>query len=143
MVLPRKFSTPSPARRTCWLLLAPPHSLTRDRTRTLRVIATELGVAHILEGSVRRAGDRLRITAQLIRASDGFHLWSQNYDRDVADVIDMQEDLATNIANALETTMDPEALADMLQVGTQSVEAYHAYLRGLALQATAQENGRT
>lgn len=110
--------------------------------KDLRLIATELGVAHILEGSVRRAGDRLRVTAQLIRASDGFHLWSQNYDRDVADVIDMQEDLATNIANAMETTMDPDALADMLRVGTQSVEAYHAYLQGLAHRQSAQETGQ-
>lgn len=109
--------------------------------KDLRVIATELGVAHILEGSVRRAGDRLRITAQLIRASDGFHLWSENYDRDVADVIDVQEDLATNIANALETTMDPAALADMLRIGTQTVEAYHAYLRGLAFYSASQETG--
>jgi TolB-like protein len=109
--------------------------------KDLRLIATELGVAHILEGSVRRAGDRLRITAQLIRASDGFHLWSQNYDRDVADVIDMQEDLATNIANAMETTMDPDALADMLEVGTQSVEAYQAYLRGIAYLDSSGETG--
>lgn len=109
--------------------------------KDLRLIATELGVAHILEGSVRQAGDRLRITAQLIRASDGFHLWSQNYDRDVADVIDMQEDLATNIANAMETTMDPEALADMLQVGTQSVAAYQAYLRGIAYLDSSGETG--
>jgi TolB-like protein len=69
--------------------------------KDLRVIATELGVAHILEGSVRRAGDRLRITAQLIRASDGFHLWSENYDREAADMIDVQEDLAIKIASAM------------------------------------------
>ncbi|MGI9222507.1 MAG: hypothetical protein ACR2QS_15885 [Woeseiaceae bacterium] len=109
--------------------------------KDLRLIATELGVAHILEGSVRRAGDRLRVTAQLIRASDGFHLWSQNYDRDVADVIDMQEDLATNIANAMETTMDPDALADMLRVGTQSVDAYQAYLRGMGFLDSSGETG--
>ena len=94
-------------------------------------IAATLGVAHILEGSVRSGGDRIRVTAQLIRASDGFHLWSENYDRDVADMIGIQEDLALNIANALETSMDPEALAEMARVGTDSIEAYREYLRGI------------
>ena len=84
---------------------------------------------------MRRAGDRLRVTAQLIRAADGFHLWSQNYDRDAADVIDIQEDLALQIATALETTMDPAALADMVRVGTRSVEAYLDYIRGIEVRA--------
>ena len=100
-------------------------------------IAAELGVAHVLEGSVRSSGDRIRVTAQLIRASDGFHLWSQNYDRDVADMIGIQEDLASSIAMALETSMDPEALAQMAQAGTRSVEAYREYLHGLQLQTEA------
>ena len=96
-------------------------------------IASELGVAHVLEGSVRSGADRIRVTAQLIRASDGFHLWSQNYDRDVDDMIGIQEDLAVNIANALETSMDPQALAEMARVGTASVDAYREYLRGVQL----------
>ena len=96
-------------------------------------IAKELGVAHVLEGSVRAVGDRLRVTAQLIRASDGFHIWSESYDRDKSDMISIQEDLATHIAQALETSMDPAALAEMTRVGTSSVEAYQAYLQGLSL----------
>jgi len=100
-------------------------------------IAAELGVAHVLEGSVRSSGERIRVTAQLIRASDGFHLWSENYDRDKADMIAIQEDLAMNIAQALETTMDPAALAKMTSSGTRSVEAYQEYLRGLSLLAKA------
>ncbi len=103
--------------------------------KDIPTIARELGVAHILEGSVRRSGDRIRVTAQLIRAEDGFHLWSQNYDRDAIDVIEIQEDLAIQIARALETTMDPQALADMLRVGTRSVAAYQAYIHGAALRA--------
>ena len=95
-------------------------------------IAKELGVAHILEGSVRRAGDRIRVTAQLIRADDAFNLWSEHFDRSAEDVISIQEDLAINIAKALKTTMDPEALEKMLQAGTRSVEAYEHYLNGLA-----------
>ena len=105
----------------------------KGSTLDLPDIANELGVEHILEGSVRSSGDRLRVTAQLIRASDGFHVWSENYDRDTADMIEIQEDLALNIANALETTMDPDALAAMINTGTRSVEAYEAYLRGLSL----------
>jgi len=109
--------------------------------KDIRVIANELGVAHVLEGSVRRAGERLRVTAQLIRASDGFHLWSENYDRDAADVIDVQEDLAIKIAGAMETTMDPEALRNMLSAGTQSIDAYQAYLRGIAKTIQASTSG--
>ena len=103
--------------------------------KDIPTIAEELGVAHVLEGSVRRSGDRIRVTAQLIRANDGFHLWSQNYDRDSTDIIEIQEDLAIQIASALETTMDPEALADMLRVGTSSVTAYQAYIHGSAVRA--------
>ena len=96
-------------------------------------IAKALGVDHILEGSVRRSGDRLRVTAQLVRANDGFHMWSQNYDRKLDDLIDIQENVAIEIANALETAMDPEALAKMVSSGTNSVPAFEAYLRGLAV----------
>lgn len=74
----------------------------------IQTIAAALGVAHVLEGSVRRDRDRLRVTAQLIRASDGFHLWSQSYDRNPQDVITIQEEIAIEIATALETAMDPE-----------------------------------
>jgi len=91
-------------------------------------IASRIGVDHVLEGSVRRGGDTLRITAQLIRASDGFHLWSETFDRTMDDIISIQEEIAVQIANALETAMNPEALADMMDVGTSSVAAYEAYL---------------
>jgi TolB-like protein len=95
-------------------------------------IAASLGVEHVLEGSVRRSGDRLRVTAQLIRAEDGFHLWSETYDRTLDDVIEIQEQVAIEIADALDTAMDPEALARMVSAGTSSVPAYEAYLQGLA-----------
>ena len=104
-------------------------------------IAKTLGVAHILEGSVRRGGERLRVTAQLIRASDGFHLWSETFDRKPEDVIAIQEDVAFEIANALETAMDPEALKQMVSAGTASVAAYEAYLEGLALEGLVGSSG--
>jgi TolB-like protein len=105
----------------------------RDSDLPLDQIATELGVEHILEGSVRSSGDRIRVTAQLIRAADSSHVWSENYDRNQADMIAIQEDLAKSIAEALETSMDPAALEAMAQVGTSSVEAYVAYLKGRSL----------
>jgi TolB-like protein len=104
-------------------------------------IAAELGVAHVLEGSVRSATGRVRVTAQLIRASDGFHLWSQTYDREAADVIAIQEELATAIALAMQTSMDPQALAGMAAVGTRSVEAYQAYLQGIVLRGELTREG--
>ena len=83
--------------------------------KDLSTIAEELGVANVLEGSIRGTGERIRVSAQLIRAADGFHVWSQTYDRDAGDVIGIQEDIAFRIASALQTTMDPEALQDMVR----------------------------
>ena len=113
----------------------------KGSNESITAIADALGVAHVLEGSVRRGKDRLRITAQLIRATDGFHLWSETYDRSPDDVIAIQEDLAFEIAGALEIAMDPEALATMVSVGTASVPAYEAYLEGLAFDAQASQTG--
>ena len=104
---------------------------------TVEEIGEQLGVAHVLEGSVRRSGDNVRVTAQLVRVSDGFHIWSNNYDRELASVINIQEDIALQIARALQTSMDPEALTEMLRVGTRSVEAYDLYLRGLVARDAA------
>lgn len=103
----------------------------RDSKLSVQQIGEELGVAHVLEGSVRSSPGRVRVTAQLIRAEDGFHLWSENYDRQTDDIIGIQEDMATKIALALQTSMSSEALADMARVGTQSVAAYLEYLKGL------------
>lgn len=113
----------------------------KDSAKDVPTIATELGVEHILEGSVRRSDTRLRVTAQLIRASDGFHLWSETYDRDVADMIEIQESVAIAIARALQTAMDPEALASMVASGTHSIPAYEAYLEGLAFGVSSVTTG--
>ncbi|MBT8100445.1 MAG: hypothetical protein KJO82_11875 [Gammaproteobacteria bacterium] len=113
----------------------------KGSTEDVPTIAAALGVAHVLEGSVRRSRDRLRVTAQLIRAHDGFHLWSQTYDRNPDDVIAIQEDVAVEIARALETAMDPEALELMVSAGTSSVPAYEAYLEALAYGARSLESG--
>jgi TolB-like protein len=101
----------------------------REQGADVAAIAASLGVAHILEGSVRRAGDQVRITAQLIRARDNAHLWSQTFDRDAADVIRVQEEIAYEIARTLRTALDPEQLARMVAAGTNSVAAHEAFLR--------------
>jgi TolB-like protein/cytochrome c-type biogenesis protein CcmH/NrfG len=75
----------------------------KGKNEDLRTIAEALGVANILEGSVRRSGNRLRVTAQLIKADDGFHLWSETYDRDDGDIFVIQDEIASNVAHALQT----------------------------------------
>ena len=113
----------------------------KGSTESVPVIAAALGVDHVLEGSVRRGGETLRITAQLIRASDGFHLWSETFDRTMEDIIAIQEEIAVQIATALETAMDPEALEKMMKAGTSSVAAYEAFLTGQGAVRAADESG--
>jgi len=77
----------------------------KGRNEDLRVIGEKLGVANILEGSVRKSGDRVRITAQLVKAADGFHLWSETYDRTLNDIFAVQDDIAKAVAQALQVTL--------------------------------------
>ena len=101
----------------------------RDTEKDATTIATELNVAHILEGSVRRAGDRIRVTAQLIRARDDAHLWSETFDASSDDSIEIQEEIAFEIASLLDTAMDPVELRKMVAAGTESIAAWEAYVR--------------
>lgn len=103
----------------------------RDSTLPLPEIAGKLNVTHILNGTVRRSGDQMRITVELVRPGDGKLVWSQTYDRQTDDAIEVQEDIAVQVARALETAMDPQALAEMADIGTSSIEAYEALLKGL------------
>ncbi len=114
----------------------------RNSEMPLVQVAGELGVDHVLEGSVRFSNDRIRVSSQLIRSEDGFQIWSENYDRAPADLISIQEDLARSIAEALQISLDPEALAAMADAGTRSTEAYLAYLRGIALEGGASTRPR-
>jgi TolB-like protein len=102
----------------------------KDQNLSVQEIAARLGVANIVEGSVRRSGDRLRVTAQLIRASDGFHLWSNNYDSSSADTITVQEDIAERIAVALDVVLDEHRRKLMQSKGLRDVEAFIAFQRG-------------
>ncbi len=109
----------------------------KDQDLHVQEIAERLGVANIVEGSVRRSGDRLRVTAQLIRASDGFHLWSNNYDSSSTDTIAVQEDIAEKIAVALDIVLDDHRRELMQSSGLRDVEAFIAYQRGRELSEQA------
>jgi adenylate cyclase len=98
-----------------------------------RVIGQRLTVRTILEGSVRRAGDHLRITAQLINAADGFHLWSERYDRKMTDVFSIQDEIARSIAERLKITLEGVADEALVKAGTSNLDAYQLYLKGRAL----------
>ena len=94
-------------------------------------IGQELQVGTILEGSVRKAGDQLRITAQLIDVASQAHLWSEDYDRDLTDVFAIQSDVAQHVAQALQITLKPAEATQIEKAGTDDLEAYNAYLQGL------------
>ena len=95
----------------------------------IREIADALDVAHVLEGSVQRAGDRVRITAQLIRASDGFHVWSENYDRTLDDIFAIQDEIAGKVGSALSASLlGAKEPAPIVGVGTENLEAYDKFL---------------
>jgi TolB-like protein len=95
-----------------------------------RVIADTLGVAHLVKGSVRRAGEQLRVTAQLVRAGDGVQLWSESYDGAAGDLLEVQRDVAEKVAAALDVLLDDQRRERMFAAGTRNVEAFEAYLRG-------------
>lgn len=105
----------------------------KDQNLPVHEIANQLGVDHVVEGSVRRAGEQLRITAQLIRARDGFHLWSETYNRKTADTLAVQEDIAEKVAIALNVFLDEAARQRMRRAGTGNVEAFTEYQKGREL----------
>jgi TolB-like protein len=98
-------------------------------------ISEVLGVAHVLEGSVQKAGNRVRVTAQLIRADDGFHVWSQNYDRNLDDIFAIQDEIAKDVAGALDASLLGGSTQPALSVNTSNLTAYESYLKGLEQQA--------
>ncbi|MEM7281997.1 MAG: winged helix-turn-helix domain-containing protein [Pseudomonadota bacterium] len=105
----------------------------KGKNEDLRKIGQELGVANVLEGSVRRSGDTIRITAQLINAEDGYHLWSQTYDRNIKDLIAIQQDIATHVVDELRIELMPE-VSDLLNPKMETdPDTYLIYLKALNL----------
>lgn len=102
----------------------------KGKTGDVRAIGDTLNVATVLEGSVRRSGDRLLVTVQLIDVEDGFHLWSETYERRFTEIFDLQRDLALQIAAALEAELTPGERVRLAARPTEQLEAYTSYLKG-------------
>ena len=105
----------------------------KSSPENLPEIAKQLGVAHVIEGSVQKAGDHVRVTVQLIRAATDSHIWAETYDRKLTDIFAVQTDIAENIARALRARLSGREKEAVSERPTENPEAYDAYLRGLAL----------
>jgi len=114
----------------------------KGRSLSIQEIARALEVAHVLEGSVQRAGDRVRITAQLIRASDGFHVWSKVYDRTFDDIFEIQDEIAGEVGNALSRSLlGTEGETMFAGIATTDADAYDLYLQARKERATYSYGG--
>ncbi len=109
----------------------------KGKAEDLRAIGQKLGAANVLEGSVRREGQRARVTAQLVRTSDGIHLWSQTYDRTLTDTLAVQLDIAEQVAGVLDVVLDDKQREEMRAAGVKNVDAFIDYEKGLKLYADA------
>jgi TolB-like protein/Tfp pilus assembly protein PilF len=105
----------------------------KGKNADLRAIGHELGVANILEGSVRKQGDKVRITAQLIQTEDGFHLWSESYDGDLKDIFALQERIARAITDQLKVILQGGQQQQLVNAGTSNAQAYALFLEATAV----------
>ena len=102
----------------------------KEKAEDVREIGRKLGVRTVLEGSIRKAGNQLRVTAQLVNIADGFHLWSETYDRELKDVFNTWDEIALTIADKLKLTLLGDERANLTKRYTENIEAYNLYLRG-------------
>ncbi len=116
------------------LLVIASNSSFRYKGRSVKVqeIARDLGVRYLVEGSVRKAGSRVRITAQLIDFADGGHLWAERYDRDLTDIFAVQDEVTREIVDSLAIKLTPGDTKRLKTAGTDNVEACELFLRGRA-----------
>ena len=105
----------------------------KGQNRNVRAVGESLGATHLIEGSVRKAGDRVRITAQLVRADNGLQLWSESYDRELKDIFATQEDIAQAIAGALRVPLGLQQGDTLVRNRTDDLESYQQYLHARAL----------
>jgi len=104
----------------------------KGKNHDIRDIAIQLNVDKVLEGSVRKSGNRVRISAQLISAADGYHIWSENYDRNLTDIFEVQDEISAIIANKLRENLTPEKKEEhLVKAPTTNVTAYTYFLKGL------------
>ena len=111
--------------------------------RNLREIAKTLGVSHVVEGSVQRAGGRIRVSAQLIDARTDAHLWAEHYDRDLTDVFAIQSEVAQQIADQLRSKLSPVERAAIAERPTADLEAYVLYTKANELEPEPSEDAET
>jgi adenylate cyclase len=115
----------------------------KGRSVDVRTIGRELGVQSVLEGSIRRAGNRVRITAQLIDAASGGHMWADRYDRDLTDIFEVQDDVTRRIVDALKVTLSPREKERLAEAKTSNLAAYDYLLRGRELMLGKEKNRQT
>ena len=102
----------------------------KGKSIDIRTIGRELGVRSVLEGSIRRVGNRVRITAQLINAANGVHLWAERYDRDLTDIFAVQDEVTRHIVDALKIKLTSDEAVRIAYIPTNSSEAHDLFLRG-------------
>jgi serine/threonine-protein kinase len=107
--------------------------LFKGKNNDLRAVGEKLNVSTVLEGSVRRAGNRVRITAQLINVNDGYHLWSERFDRELTDIFAIQDEIATAISSRLALTLRGADSVNLVRPSTSNIEAYELYLKARSL----------
>jgi adenylate cyclase len=115
----------------------------KGRSVDVRTVGRELGVQSVLEGSIRRAGNRVRITAQLIDATSGGHLWGDRYDRDLTDIFQVQDDVTRRIVDALKVTLSPAEKERLADIKTSNLAAYDCLLRGREIMLGSERNRKT
>jgi TolB-like protein/Tfp pilus assembly protein PilF len=104
----------------------------KGRNEDIKQIGAQLGAKTILEGSVRKVGNKVRITAQLISTADGYHIWSETYDRQLDDIFEVQDEIALKISNRLREKLTLDPVKDtLIKIPTQNIEAYNTFLKGL------------
>lgn len=113
----------------------------KERNADIGEIGRKLGVANVLEGSVRKSGERLRIAVQLLNASDGYHVWSETYDREMRDIFDVQDEITMSVVDALKMKLLGDAGASVARRETPDTEAYKAYLKGRYLRYAKNDHG--
>jgi adenylate cyclase len=115
----------------------------KGKTEDIRKIGEQLNVGTVLEGSVSKAGNKLRISAQLVNVADGFHLWAANYDREMTDILDIRSDISRRVIEALKVQLGIEETQRLTKKPTETTEAYDAYLLGRFELNKFTENGFT
>ena len=104
----------------------------KGRAVDVKQIGRELGVRYVLEGSVRKAGNRVRITGQLIDVSTGAHIWADRFDGELANIFDLQDQVTASVVGAIEPKLEQAEIERAKRKPTESLDAYDHYLRGLA-----------